>query len=413
MPDLQSPKKVLKSVLIFTETYAPEIGGGETQARLLAEGLAAKGCRVSILTRLSQAGLAKVEKQGTITVYRIGPAGSGQLKKWGLIFSGLPLLFRLRKQYDVIFTQGYRIVGITAVLLGKLFGKPIVLKADSQGEMSGDFFIAGLGKFGITRKFLPFKLFMLVRNSLLRRADAFVAIYSGIADEYRNSGVDPDRIRIIPNCVDTRRFLRPAPDQRIALRRSFGLPEQAKVAIYTGRLVSYKGLPLLLKVWKDLCEKHTGLVLLLVGTGGLDIHNCEAELKEFVRANRMEEAVRFTGSVTNVHAYLQASDLYVFPTENDAFPGAIIEAMVSGLPVIATPVGAIETIVTDRNDGLIIQPGDYHSLYEALETLIGDESLGSRLGNEAIRTVRENFSAESVTEKYVRLFQELLAAKAT
>ena len=78
------------------------------------------------------------------------PTGTGQLKKWGLLFSSLPKLIQLRHQYDLIFVSGYRIIGLTAVLAGKLFHKPVVLKADSQGEMSGDFFESGLKKIGIS-----------------------------------------------------------------------------------------------------------------------------------------------------------------------------------------------------------------------------------------------------------------------
>ena len=409
MPERHTPRAALTSVLIFTETYAPEIGGGETQARLLAEGLVALGYHVSILTRRSRRTLPKVEQQGNVTVYRIGPAGSGQLKKWGLTLTSIPVLIRLRKEYDVIFAQGYRIVGITSVLIGKLLGKACVLKADSLGEMSGEFFTAGLGKFGVKESFLPFRWFMGLRNAVLKKAAAFVAIFDGIYAEYEQSGVDVQKIRTIPNCVDTGRFKRPDVLQKARLRRQFNLPDDATVAVYTGRLVSYKGLPLLLKVWKKLVGQHDELVLLLVGTGGLDIHNCEAELREFVQANGLSHAVRFTGSVNNVDEYLQASDIYVFPTENDAFPGAIIEAMVSGLPVIATPIGALPQIVTDQKDGLLIIPGDFDSLYAALEKLITDDALGRRLGDTAVLTVQERYSAQIVTQQYVALFTAVIA----
>ena len=80
----------------------------------------------------------------------LAPVGSGQLKKWGLLLSSLPALVRLRDQYDLIFVSGYRIIGLTAVLVGKLLRKPVVLKADSQGEMSGEFFESGLKKFGVS-----------------------------------------------------------------------------------------------------------------------------------------------------------------------------------------------------------------------------------------------------------------------
>jgi glycosyltransferase involved in cell wall biosynthesis len=81
------------------------------------------------------------------------------------------------------------------------------------------------------------------------------------------------------------------------LRKQLGLPETHTIAVYTGRLVSYKGLPLLLEVWKDIQNQHKNVLLLLVGTGGLDIHNCEADLHEYVKSNDLEQSVHFTGSV--------------------------------------------------------------------------------------------------------------------
>ena len=163
-------------ICIFTETYYPVMGGGETQAQLLAEGLIANGHSVIVLTRRSDASLKKHECYSKVDVYRLAPVGSNQLKKWGLLFSSLPMLIRLRNQYDLIFVSGYRIIGLTAVLVGKLLGRRVVLKADSQGEMSGDFFQSGLRKFGISHKTLLFRWFLGFRNTILKKADAFSAI---------------------------------------------------------------------------------------------------------------------------------------------------------------------------------------------------------------------------------------------
>ena len=72
-------------ICIFTETYYPVVGGGETQAQLLAEGLTAQGHSVLILTRRSDVSLKTHERYGDLDVYRLPPSGVGQLKKWGLL----------------------------------------------------------------------------------------------------------------------------------------------------------------------------------------------------------------------------------------------------------------------------------------------------------------------------------------
>jgi glycosyltransferase involved in cell wall biosynthesis len=395
-------------VCILTETYYPVIGGGETQARLLAGGLASAGFSVIVMTRRSDAALAKVEQVGPATVYRLPPVGRGQLKKWGLMFSALPKLIQLRRQYDLIFVSGFRIVGITAVLASKLLGKACVLKADSQGEMSGEFFRAGLAKLQMKPESLPFRLFLRLRNRILRKADAYVAITSDMVTEFASAGLRRDKIQLIANSVDTTRFAPVPRQQKLELRQKLHIPSDHTVVIYTGRLVSYKGLPLLLEVWRHLQEQRSHNTLLLAGSGGLDIHNCEAELQEYVATHHLQDTVRFTGGVENVHEYLQASDIFVFPTLDDAFPSSVVEAMSCGLPVIATPVGAIGEIVRDGQNGLLIQPGDGDGLLQALDTLLGDSELARQLGQRARITAHDCYSSTAVNESYGALFRSFI-----
>jgi glycosyltransferase involved in cell wall biosynthesis len=395
-------------ICIFTETYYPVVGGGETQARLLAEGLITNGHSVIVLTRRSDAALRQHENYGDVSVYRLAPVGSGQLKKWGLLLSSLPALVRLRDQYDLIFVSGYRIIGLTAVLVGKLFRKPVVLKADSQGEMSGEFFESGLKKFGTSRSSLPFRLFFGFRNVILKKADAFSAISPEIASEWTSNRVPLNKIHVIPNGVDTALFAPANAEQKSFLREKLNLPQAAIIAIYTGRLVSYKGLPLLLKVWNEIRPRHENAILLLAGTGGLDIHNCEAQLHDYVTSAGLEKNVLFLGSIQNIPEYLQAADLFVFPTENDAFPSSLIEAMACALPVVTTPVGAIKTIVSHRETGLLVQPGNFEQLFEALYVMLSDKAFASRLGEAACRMVQERYSAGSMMRKYLSLFERTL-----
>jgi len=395
-------------ICIFTETYYPVVGGGETQARLLAEGLITNGHSVIVLTRRSDAALRQHENYDGVSVYRLAPVGSGQLKKWGLLLSSLPALVRLHGQYDLIFVSGYRIIGLTAVVVGKLFGKPVVLKADSQGEMSGEFFDSGLKKFRASRSSVPFRLFLVFRNAILKKADAFSAISLEIASEWTSNRVPLNKFHLIPNGVDTVLFAPANAEQKSFLREKLNLPQNATIAIFTGRLVSYKGLPLLLKVWKEIRCKHENVLLLLAGTGGLDIHNCEAELRAYVKSVGLEKEVIFLGAVQNVPEYLQASDLFVFPTENDAFPSSIVEAMACALPIVTTPVGAIKTIVTHRDTGLLVQPRNFKQLFEALDVMLSDKVLASRLGLSAWQAVQNQYAAVNITRQYLSLFQTTL-----
>src|SRR4030095_16665586 len=104
------------------------------------------------------------------------------------------------------------------------------------------------------------------------------------------------------------------------------------------------------------------------------------ELHNYVKVAGLERNVLFLGAIQNIPEYLQVADLFAFPTENDAFPSSLIEAMACGLPVVTTPVGAIKTIVAHQETGLILQPGNRQQLYEALVAIVSDKALASRLG---------------------------------
>jgi len=100
---------------------------------------------------------------------------------------------------------------------------------------------------------------------VLRLADAFVAICSAVVDEYTEQGIDPGAIHRIPNSVDTNRFHPVSAEEKRRLRRELNLPLDGMLVTFTGRLVSYKGLPLLLRVWEAIHREHPQARLLLIG----------------------------------------------------------------------------------------------------------------------------------------------------
>jgi len=396
-----------RSICIVTETYHPEVGGGETQARLLAEGLVARGWTVRLIARRSRRELPKRESIGGIELRRLPPSGAGRLKKWWMAPPCLFELLRTREHYDVVFVSGFRVLGLPALLAARTLGKACVLKPDSLGEMSGDWFAPGLAAAGLRPDSRVFRSLLGVRNRLLRGASAFVAISSPIEHELLDNGVAAPAVRRIPNGVAVDRFAPVDDATRLALRAGLGLPRSATLATYTGRLVSYKGLAGLLRVWRRVRDRFPDARLQLVGSGSLDIHNVEAELKRYVEAESLGESVIFTGPVDDVPSRLQASDLFVFPAEREAFGISLIEAMACGLPVVTTRSGGLADIVSDGRDGCCVPADDDDALFAAIGSLLDDPARRERLGRAARDTVVRRFAAASVIDAYAALFRAL------
>lgn len=402
----------MTGICILTETFHPVTGGGETQALALASGFSRLGHEVCVMTRRNDKALPKTELFEGVQIYRVAPAGTGQIRKWTLLLTALGSLIRHRHRYRFIIVSGFRILGIPAMIVATLLGKKAILKADNMGEMSGEYFRDGLAKIGLNPDSYPVRIFLCLRNNLLKRCSTFVAISSPVLHELEAHGVAGNAIVHIPNSVDTERFYPVNETDKYKIRRTLGLPENAFVVTYTGRLVDYKGLPLLLRVWYEVHGGYGESRLLLVGAGGLDIHNCENGLRDFVREHGLDDHVTFVGSVDNVQTYLQASDVFVLPTEREAFGISLIEAMACGIPVIASRVGGIPDIIQDNVDGCLIATGDSQELRGSLDMLHGDEELRKRLGNRARDTVVQRFSERAVLEQYLQLLDRHVAGGA-
>jgi len=393
-------------VLLLTESFHPQVGGGETQARALAASLRDAGVPVRIVTRRWDPAWPELELVDGLPVHRVGPTGRGHLRKWGLVRSTRPLLARFAANHPFVVVNGFRVLGIPALLARRGRNLRVILKADSPGELSGAFFDGGLARIGLSHRSLPVRPFVALRNRLLRQADAFVAISSPIREELVSHGAAPFRVLQIPNGVDTARFRPPEPGEREALRPRFGLPPDATVAVFTGRLVRYKGLPLLLEVWRELAPSLPGAHLVLAGEGSADLDACEDELRVAADAGGGIPRLHFTGAIEAVPELLRTADLFVFPSEHEAFGISVIEAMATGLPVVATRAGGLADLVEESQGALPVHAGDRASLAGALERLFTDPDLRARLGAAGRTAALERYSLDQVRDAWLELVRE-------
>lgn len=396
-------------VWILVETYYPVIGGGETQARTLAAGLGGHGIATRVITRRSDVAFATAETIDGVAVQRLGPAGPGHLKKWAMLPLLLLTLLWRRRELDLVFVSGFRVLGIAAVAAARLAGKPVILKADNDGEMSGSYFRGGAAKLGLAGSTRLVGAVIGLRNLLLRRADAFVSLSSGMREELLAHGVSAQRITAIPNSVDTARFHAVPAARKAALRASLGLPSAGPIVVFAGRLLASKGVMDLARGWAELAPDHPDATLVIVGSGKGLMHDCEPELHAFIRAAGLQSRVVTTGFVGNVEAYLQAADIFAFPTTDEAFGLALIEAMACGLAAVAARVGGIKDIIAPGVDGLLIEPGDQPALVVALRHLLADPALRHRLGVAAVATVEARYTDGAVLARYAALFHRLAA----
>ena len=122
----------------------------------------------------------------------------------------------------------------------------------------------------------------------------------------------------------------------------------------------------------------------------------------------INDAVTFHGAVHGVAPYLQQAAMLVLPSLSEGMPNVVLEAMACGLPVVATRVGGIVDIIADGENGLLVDAQRPDQLYEAMKRLFTDRQLADRLASQALKTIEQQFSLDTIVNRYTALYQALM-----
>jgi glycosyltransferase involved in cell wall biosynthesis len=401
-------------VCLLADSFHPIVGGGEKHARLLSEALARLGVTVIVVTQRRDPQSPAFEAIAGYEVHRVQPRGRARAGKYLMMLPAAATLVEQRKRFDVIYCCGIRTLGIVAVVIGRVLGKPCLLRSESRTEMSGEYalgtYVTGGGRRWRGPAAAAIRWAIWCRNAVLRRADAFLAISSAIREEYLSCQVPAAKIVSIPNGIDLTKYRPASPEAREQLRRRFGV-DGRMVFVYAGKLNRGKGLEMLLRVWSRLSDGRHDLHLLLVGAGGGQFLSCEDDLRACVAEHRLGASVTFTGYVGNVDEYLQAADVFVLPSESEAMPLSLIEAMACGLPSIGTTVGGIPDLIEHERTGLLIPVNGEAELEEAMRRLMADRAVAGALGRAAGAATTDRLGIESVAARHREVFAELAAGR--
>ena len=226
----------------------------------------------------------------------------------------------------------------------------------------------------------------------------FVAVSARVsADLQRLYEVPASRICIIPNGIDVERF-QPDPIARQAIRKEFGIPDDAKLIVFVGHEFSRKGLAPAIGALERLGGNTRMLVV------GSD--NPAPYRKLAVTAG---DRLIFAGSRRDTSAIYAAADALVLPTSYETFSLVCMEAMACGVPVFATRVGGIEDYLQDGVNGytITLEPEDIAS---KLERVFSDEALSARLRLGA-RATAMNYRWDAIALKYIELMTQIQSAK--
>ncbi|MFA7267860.1 MAG: glycosyltransferase family 4 protein [Sterolibacterium sp.] len=219
----------------------------------------------------------------------------------------------------------------------------------------------------------------------------------------RDNGLPLERMTSVPTGIDLARY---APRDQATLRAKLGVAERPTIGI-VATLRDWKGHDYLLDAFAELRQRHPDWQLLIVGDGPRRAH-----LEARVAAAGLNGQVRFVGNQDNVEEWLPTFDLFTLPSYGDeGVPQGIMQAMASGLAVVSTPVGAIgEAVVADQT-GLMVPPHDAAALGAALERLLTDAALRTRMADAGLRRARERFGIARMLDAMETIFAQVAAKR--
>lgn len=230
----------------------------------------------------------------------------------------------------------------------------------------------------------------IIMNSLMFRRNGVVpvalspAVQATIQEVY---GLAKEEIPVIYNGIDLSRCI---PKSAYSACGLFKI-------LHIGRFMDVKNHDLLLHSFAELARKHGNVILQLIGEGPL-----LEQMKELSYELKIADQVEFLGPQPDVYTYLNRADVLVLPSKFEGVPMTLIEAMGTGLPIIASAVGGVLDMLTDDENALLIQPNT-EELENAMERLYLDKNLREKLGNNALRRSAD-FSASEMARKYLDVY---------
>lgn len=368
------------------QSFLPVLGGAQRQVDLLGPHLQRRGVELTVLTR-HPPGTPRRERRPGLEVRRMPGPDRGALGSLAYTGAGAAALARLRP--DVVHVHDLLSPSTIALLTHPLVRAPVVAKVLSTGP-GGD----------LTR-LLTKPLGRRRMRAMARSFSAFVCLSDEVSAELRAHGVAPERLRRIPNGVDSDRYRPAAAGEREAERERIGIDRAAPTALYTGRFAPVKRLDLLI----DAVSRLPDLQLVMVGEGSE-----ERRLRELAASRGLADRVRLLPLVDDPAPLYRAADVYVCASTTEGMSNSVLEAMAGGLPVVAVAASGMAELVTPQTGILVEDAEDGGGLAAALSELLADEGRRAQLGAAARDLVVERYSLEHVAGALRELYDEVLAS---
>lgn len=372
-------------VLMFSYYFPPHYSGAALQAISLAKKLRDRGAEISFLT-VDNGSLPERDCLEGFEFHRVrgGEGRLGEVALWKNMTR-----CAAAGSFDVLHAHGAYLKNSFFGPLSRMLGKKSILKVSLADD---DLHGLGRGRSG------------WVHKRFISMAHRYVSISREITDELKGYGLPVEKIMEIPNGVDTGRFTPASKAEKKALRVKAGLPAEGPMILYVGGISSRKNVRWLVDSWAGASGSCAGFLTVV---GPVAREDTERKLYDSLKAR--ESALKgrfFMRSFTDkVEEFYRMADILVLPSKNEGMPNAVLEAMSSGLACMVNTVSGARDLVDD-DTGVLMDVERPNALAEGLGKL--GNGRAQALGAEARKRIMRDFSLESVADRYMRLYGEML-----
>ncbi|MDD5014858.1 MAG: glycosyltransferase [Atribacterota bacterium] len=383
-------------IAFFTNCYKPLVNGVVTSVSSLKEAYERKGHEVYIFAPRVE---DYIDREKNIFRYRsVNVTGK---VKYPL---PIPLSFRVKKVItefnpDIIHIHHPFLLSSPAIMYGKKFGIPKILTLHTQYEQYAYYI------YPIPERVTQEAIKMIISN-LAYKTDCITTPSASMKELIEGYGIK-NRIEVIPNAIHLISFREDDEWKRTEIKKKYHLKEDDKIILFVGRVAAEKSIDKIIKALAIIKKRNsTKEKLLIVGDGpAMD------ELKQLTRTLKVEEDVIFAGTVSyeEIQHYYKMAYVFTITSTTETFGIVTIEALASGVPVLAVKAPGAVDILTDGLDGLLVD-NDTEKFADALEKIIREPELRGKLSRGALKT-SEKYNIDTVSERMLNLYREVIEIK--
>ena len=316
------------------------------------------------------------------------------------------VLFKIRNRFDILHViNGAPLLNLLSIPIANALGKTTILEMTSLGS-DDPLTLNSRSNKGESQIF-PHRP---IKYSLFLKADAYVSKSVALTNAYLEAGLRAEKLYQIPSGVDPDLYCSPTLEEKNSIRQALGIASSEINIMFIGGIYFTKGVHSLLQAFIEVNKQCPKTHLFIIGPTDRFDQEYIANLYRIVEKKQLHSSVTIIPKkIDNVSDYLQAADIFALPTRREGMSNILLEAMATGLAIVASDIPEISNVqITNNVEGRLVTLDSPTILTDTIIELVKDPVLRQRLGYAARKRVLAEFSQDRIDQLYLQLYRQMI-----